>query len=678
MRSRVEELEGEVSMASVNPSEGYRRDIDGLRALAVLPVVLSHAGIAGFSGGFIGVDIFFIISGFLITGILIREIEAGTFSLIRFYERRVRRILPALFAMLAAVTVAGWFFLTPDRYVAFARSAIATIAFVSNVWFWRATGDYFGSTAELEPLLHTWSLAVEEQFYIVFPLLLWLVATRTRPTRIAIIVTLAIGSFALSVWATHAEPVANFFLAPMRSWELGIGALLALGVIPAKAPRPTCEVAAALGLALILASITLITPATPFPGLAALPPCLGAGLIIWACGQHTTAVGRLLSTPVPVWFGLISYSLYLWHWPLLVALKLSQNTTTLATHHAWAVVALAITLAYASWRFVEQPFRRRGSSTTTSRIFPASLAGATALLAAASVIVIQRGFTTRLPATVQATFERAVRRSDIEIACMKRSRPVQDGLCRVGSNTKHEPDMLIWGDSHAAAMLPGFEIWLDRQGRSAAAAVKSACPPLLHIVRTDQGNRHRCDAFNDAVITYLERHTAIRTVVLAARWALAAEGTRAPGETGSPALLGRADSATTTPAVANNLALFSYGMAETVRRLTAMDRQVLILGGVPEIGFSAPQAHLAQAFFARQPSNPPDFAAIQRRNANADAAIKTVASKFGASQVSIARLMCQPACRTQDGGTIFYRDDDHLSIAGARQFVPLALDLALK
>ncbi|MFC3097691.1 acyltransferase family protein [Alteraurantiacibacter palmitatis] len=224
-------------------SAAYRSDIDGLRCLAILPVVFNHAGFSAVPGGFIGVDIFFVISGFLITGILARELDENSFSIVRFYERRARRILPALFAVILACLIAGWIIMLPSEYVRLAKSAIATLLFVSNFWFWHAAGDYFGANVVFEPLLHTWSLAVEEQFYIIFPLLLWGLSRLPRRIWIAAIAIICLVSFALSVWLTSAYPTFSFYLLPSRAWELGLGALLALGLIPPP-PRNSPSVAA--------------------------------------------------------------------------------------------------------------------------------------------------------------------------------------------------------------------------------------------------------------------------------------------------------------------------------------------------------------------------------------------------------------------------------------------------
>ena len=295
----------------------YRSDIDGLRALAVVPVVLGHAHVTGFAGGFVGVDVFFVISGFLITTILATEAREGSFSLTRFYERRARRLFPALFAVLIFCAAAAWTRFPAEDLEAFGRSLLATIFFGSNMLFWSETG-YFDIAAEQRPLLHTWSLAVEEQFYLLFPLAVWW-TTRRMGGRYAAWLWPAMGaSFVLSVVWVPTHPSSAFYLVPARAWELLMGSALALGLVPALRQQSHRETCSALGTLFIAMSVVLYDANTPFPGSNAVLPCLGAALVIHAGHSGTTAVGRLLGTKPVVFVGLISYSLYLWHWPLLV------------------------------------------------------------------------------------------------------------------------------------------------------------------------------------------------------------------------------------------------------------------------------------------------------------------------------------------------------------------------
>ena len=334
----------------------YRAEIDGLRSLAILPVVAFHAGIERLSGGFTGVDVFFVISGFLITKIILDELgdPAGSrFSILEFYKRRILRILPALAVVLAATAAAAWAIMLPNEFLATGRSVAATALFLSNVYFWRTSG-YFADAAELKPLLHTWSLAVEEQFYVFFPILLVLVARFLRGRFALAIALLSAASLALCLVLTPRAPSAAFFLLPARIWELGLGALIAAGGVPRVADARARGALAGLGIALILFGVFALSEEDPFPGWNALYPVLGAGLVI--AYARDTAPGRLLSAAPLVYAGKISYSLYLWHWPVIVFYRMRLGAALDPLDIA-AVIGLSWLLADLSWRYVERPFR---------------------------------------------------------------------------------------------------------------------------------------------------------------------------------------------------------------------------------------------------------------------------------------------------------------------------------
>lgn len=341
----------------------YRADIDGLRAIAILPVVFFHAGFGFAQGGFVGVDVFFVISGYLITSLVHREMLAGEFSLARFYERRVRRLFPALFAMLSAcAVVAAWLLLPQDlRY--FGGSLFATTLFSSNIFFWLEAG-YFDVAAERKPLLHTWSLAVEEQFYLLFPFFLLLVLRYLPRRLVAVIGAVTVVSLLTSEWMLRNSDSAAFYLAPFRAWELGLGASLALIAPRTRHDNRYAEAFAWLGLALISASVAAFSWQTPFPGLHALVPAVGAALVIWSGSRASTHAARILSARPLVFTGLISYSLYLWHWPLLVFARHFAIRELTAAERLGVLLA-SVVLAMASWRYIERPFR--GGATASCR-----------------------------------------------------------------------------------------------------------------------------------------------------------------------------------------------------------------------------------------------------------------------------------------------------------------------
>jgi peptidoglycan/LPS O-acetylase OafA/YrhL len=653
----------------------YRPDIDGLRAVAVVPVVLYHAGMPGVAGGFVGVDVFFVISGFLITGILHDDLATGRFSLVGFYERRARRILPALIAVILACFIGAATLARPLFFAQFAKSAAATALFGSNIWFWRDSLDYFASAAAFQPLLHTWSLAVEEQFYIVFPLLLWALFPRPRPVLTGIVIAGCFLSFSLAIWGTSANPAAAFYLAPTRAWELGLGVLLALGVVPKCQRSWAREGAAAAGIAAILAAVVLYEPDTPFPGFAALLPCVGAAALIWSGIQGPTRTGALLSTQPVVFVGLISYSLYLWHWPILAFLRLYSGVLIQPGKVAAAAVAASFVLAAASWIFVERPFRRRPpAGFGRSAIFAVSLTGLTFVVLLAAGIWSTGGLPQRLSPEMKIVMSEAEENPDRGEGCLGRMPEL--GLCRFGATANGEAaDFLLWGDSHALAVLPGIDVAAHKAGRSGLFAGKLACPPLLGLDRAGAGPDHNCVGFNAAVMEELKNRNDLPLVILEARWALAAEGYRAPGEPGKPVLLERAETEPTPKDPSGNFALFRAGLDKTVTAILGTGRKVILLGGVPEIGWNVPDELFRHLRWGVPLSAPPTRNEVTRRNDRADLVLTGLAERQGVRLLQIAPLLCNPVCRVEEDGRPLYSDDDHLSRFGATTLVgPLFLE----
>jgi peptidoglycan/LPS O-acetylase OafA/YrhL len=379
-------------------SSGHHRpEITGLRAVAVMPVVLFHAGLTWVSGGFLGVDIFFVISGFLITRIITFELEAGKFSLRRFYERRIRRILPAMLAMGAICVPPAIALMLPDDLENFGQSLIATALSANNVLLF-ATADYFDQASAFKPLLHTWSLGVEEQYYLVIPLALMLAYKAVKRAGVTLLVAIATCvSFAISVWASSRFPDANFYLPFSRAWELGAGGLLALSATTGASTRLTAGFrgfAAAVGMLLILGSLVLIDETTSLPSWASLPCVIGTLLVIhFARGDGL--VGRMLASSPAVWIGLLSYSLYLYHQPLFVFLRVSALTPPPLHLMLIAIVPLFV-VSYASWRFVEEPFRdpRR---TSTRSVVALCVSGMLGLSAVGATMHLSSGFKASWP-----------------------------------------------------------------------------------------------------------------------------------------------------------------------------------------------------------------------------------------------------------------------------------------
>ena len=333
----------------------YRRDIDGLRGVAVLSVIFFHAGFSWFQGGFTGVDVFFVISGYLITTIIQKEIDEERFRLANFYERRVRRIMPALFVTIVATWIVAFLLYMPPEFKSYSASVATTATFASNILFWRQ-GGYFAGPAEIKPLLNIWSLAVEEQFYLLFPVTMIFLARFGHKTRLFVISLVLLISLALSIRGTSHAPGAAFFLTPSRAWELMLGAVFAFDFLKVKQSRWIAESAAVTGLSMILWSVSFFSSKTHFPGASAATPCLGAAFLIYSGLTVKTAIGRILGSQPLVFIGLISYSLYLFHWPVFAFVRYYW-ILPLPVYASTAVLIFSIVAALLSWKYIEKPFR---------------------------------------------------------------------------------------------------------------------------------------------------------------------------------------------------------------------------------------------------------------------------------------------------------------------------------
>ena len=337
----------------------YRPEIDGLRAFAIIPVILYHAGFQLFGGGYVGVDVFFVISGYLITSIIVAELEKGPFSLVHFYERRARRILPALFATLFISLPFAWYWLLPDAMVSFSESLIAVSIFVSNIYFWQTSG-YFEAAAELKPLIHTWSLAVEEQYYVLFPLFLILSWKLGKRWIVGLLIIVFVVSLACAQWLSIKRPSFAFFLLPTRGWELLIGAFVAFYYSNHNIKKHNHRIeqlGSLLGLSLITYAVFAYSNQTPFPSVYTLVPTLGAALII-IFARSGTLVGKLLSSKPFVGIGLISYGAYLWHQPMF-AFARQRVLGQPSMHLILGLAVLSFAFAYMSWKYIERPFRNK-------------------------------------------------------------------------------------------------------------------------------------------------------------------------------------------------------------------------------------------------------------------------------------------------------------------------------
>jgi peptidoglycan/LPS O-acetylase OafA/YrhL len=496
----------------------HRADIDGLRTVAVLPVVAFHVGVHVLRGGFVGVDVFFVISGFLITQMIADQLEVGRFSILSFYERRIRRILPALLAVLLAVYLTGLVYFLPADVIDLSKSLIAAALSGSNVYFWFGAG-YFDRMAISKPLLHTWSLAVEEQFYMVWPIMLMLGYRFFRRQVFTAMLALSILSLAASAIGAYEFPIATFYLPFTRFWELSIGGLLALGAVPRALGAIARNVLAAVGLALIAGSVLVIDPLMPFPGLLALPPCVGAAMILLAGRDGDSLVGRLLSLRPMVFIGLISYSLYLWHWPITVFQRncvfLMGGLTEFQTK--LLIIGASMAAASLSWKFIETPFRSGTLRPSAGRLFKMAAAGTATIILLGMVAWSAAGFPARFsPRELRAaSFVGYDSRIEFRFGKCFLSDPLKewrlDPGCLTLSPTKK--NLLLLGDSHAADLWYGLSVaFADKNFLQVTAA---ACLPTVSHKVTEVA---KCTAIMDGVYQDFLVHRHVDQVLLSAKW----------------------------------------------------------------------------------------------------------------------------------------------------------------
>jgi peptidoglycan/LPS O-acetylase OafA/YrhL len=638
----------------------YRRDIDGLRAIAVIAVVLFHFGVPGFTGGFVGVDIFFVISGYLITSIIWNQRQAGRFSFVDFWARRARRILPALFVMILAVLAVGWFLMAPKDYEELGRSVRYQVMFVSNILFMRQDG-YFDAASDLKPLLHTWSLAVEEQFYIVFPLLLTVLSSRLKHWRLALFGVLLV-SFGLSVWAVAHHPEKAFFLLPMRAWELLAGAMLA--VAPRTGWRLTstgAQVVSLAGSALILLAVFCYDKSTPFPGAAALLPTLGVVALIWANGHRQTLVGGLLASRLLVGLGLISYSWYLWHWPVFVFASYASVDEP-GPFDISGLILLSLVLGYLSWRFVETPLRERRLLAERRQILLAAACGVLVLGLAGQTLRWTDGLPARLPEQALQYAKGKEWRAEL-MRCLANDKTPDDKLfCHYGTPTPGASKALVWGDSHATALIPVFDDGAQKHGVSVILASSPGCIPVAGLEHHSQ-----CARFNRRVEQAMKPQS-VGDVVLVARWSLYLYGD-VKGDLGYVLRdsQGRYDRAIAEQRLAE-------GLTATVRQLRNDGHRVWLVKEAPLQQFSPPY-RLSRLAMLHRPTDDvglPVAEHFKRQAFISQLFAQIAAANPGVTVVDPAPLLCddEGLCRAELDGHSLYTDDNHLSEVGARFIAP--------
>lgn len=648
----------------------YRAEIDGLRALAVVPVILFHAGFELFSGGFVGVDVFFVISGYLITTILIEDIDNKRFSIVNFYERRARRILPALFFVMLVCIPFAWMWMLPNQMKDFSQSLVAVSLFASNILFWRESG-YFAAAAEEKPLLHTWSLAVEEQYYVLFPIFL-ILAWRFGKNRVFwMIVAMAAISLLLSEWGWRNKATANFYLAPTRAWELFAGSIAAF-MVQKKGVQKN-NLLATLGLAAIVFSIFFYDETKPFPSVYALVPVLGVVLLV-LFGEKDTLAAKLLSTKGFVGIGLISYSAYLWHQPLFAFARIRS-----LEHPSMSLMLtlsfLSMVLAYFSWRCIETPFRDK-SAITRMQILSASLAVVASFSAVGLSGHLSKGFPNRIDESLLLTIEKiddeALRLAGIGCHLgtdIPNSFPTECGV----NLEKSQIDVLFIGDSHLDAIGRQLLDRFEALGMSAYALSYSGCVPISGLNRADMDNSFQCVEYNEAVRNFAQVN-GVKTIVLIGRFPLYLLGERYNNgeggiEDGNPVLV-HLDS-TESPTRSNNsvdriqsvLNRYRSDIQELTKRFN-----VVVFTPTPEVGWDVPNYYSKQIMFSsadRQSeiSISHSYHSYLERSRLFNDMLSSIMSE-NLHVYDISKLFCTEStgrCVANIDNNLLYRDDDHLS-----------------
>ncbi len=610
----------------------YRTEIDGLRAISVLSVILYHAEFELFRGGFVGVDVFFVISGYLITSIIYVEVISGNFSLKNFYERRIRRIFPALFFVMASCMIFAWLWLLPTDFMAYAQSQVYVSMFASNIWFWSNVG-YFDTDGALKPLLHTWSLAVEEQFYLLYPVGFLILTRFFKRWALACVLFVAFLSFAFAQWAAYKQPNFAFYFLPARIWELLVGASIALILMAnrgKKFRRGLREIYAGLGLFMVACSVFLFDRFTPFPGMFALAPTLGAALII-VFAERDTWIGRLLSLKIFVQIGLVSYSAYLWHQPIFAFARL-KSLETLTTYSPAVLLLATFGLAFFTWRFIETPLRN-SRSFVGARVFSAALAISVMFLAIGLTINNLKGVEGRFKARLigdvgQLEFHRFVDKNYFD--CEPKSVTAQalswGSFLRCKQSKSGVPDVVLLGDSHAEHLFIGLA---EAEENSNVAFYISDSVPLI--------DNPKFEGFFEEILKNKKRQTVLITFMYSYQFSSL-----------------------------NKRDIFDR-LESTIDSLQRAGKDVFIIGDVPQFQINP---EICKFRFQKMDvldrcKLPINHATYQNRPY--EAMMEYLSKKNGVQFVELNKALCdEVTCGIINDNQILYRDNHHLNILGSK------------
>ncbi len=651
----------------------YRPDIDGLRAIAVLAVLFFHTEVPGFGGGFVGVDVFFVISGYLITLTIKKDIDQGNFSIARFYEKRIRRIFPALFPVMMTAFIVSFFLFDADALKHFGRSILATILFYSNILF-RDESGYFAAPALKKPLLHTWSLSVEEQFYIIYPAALLLISRLFKGRYIAILVIFIISSLSLCIYNTYHDQSSAFYLVDTRAWEFLCGSIIALGIIRPPSSGTINNLLSVTGAGLLLYSISYYAETTLFPGYSAIAPVMGASMIIY-CGSngYSPIINKFLKWNPLGFIGLISYSLYLWHWPF-VSITKYMILRPLNIYDRISIIAVSFIVSILSWKFIEQPFRGKAPLLPNrKRLFATagiimSVFAMIGIMTANKAVSHLQGLVYGSNNAYNLKIEKATSGLEDESEYQEIIKDANKIIPPIIGKEHASPSFILWGDSHAYALKESVSEASKIYNLSGYLANYTLCPPVLGI---DMTSTPINEAFvNQKTILFIKRNPGIKTVIIAGRWSIYCVG-----------------SGVIRDAEANNMnktdsEILRIGLFRTVHALLEMGRNVVIVRDVPEVGYDVNRYFwLSKRFPSLNDYNQmrPTVLDYNKRNAEANKIIEQIALLPNVSVVYPENLLFDKTGRVimDANNQLLYRDDNHLSKDGSR-YVSSVFDQVFK
>lgn len=655
----------------------YRAEIDGLRALAVIPVIFFHAGFKLFSGGFVGVDIFFVISGYLITSIILSELNENRFNILRFYERRARRILPGLFLVFFSCIPFALVLLTSDELLDFSNSLLSAVFFSSNIFF-SLDSSYFSSPSELKPLLHTWSLAVEEQFYIIWPFFLLIFSNFRWKWAVYFLTIIFFISLGLAHWGALSYPNYNFYLLPTRGWELLLGVFIAFYLQDHKNPQSDSlnQFLSIVGFSMIVYSIIFFDESTPFPSLYTLIPTLGTLLLILSTVKGTYLY-RILSFSPIVTLGLISYSTYLWHQPILSFARhrfLGETSDILLL----CLCFLSFIFAYVTWIFVEKPFRDK--QRISSKLFLKFIIFSLVFFSTFVFFVnhsdgLNNRFSNDVKSLQAIKINSMLATTECEIKLSNYSEDVIFQSCLIGDQSS-KPSFAIIGDSHAGSLIAGFDLYAKESGLSGYNFSHTNCFPSLGTGAYTPFDRFQkeCIAIREKIKSYIARGLLPKKIFLSARWTLTFEKNRFDNEEGGKEA-GK-------PFIYKNdfMSYISYKeaitkeLAETIKFYNENGFQVTIIYPIPEAGWDPLKIAIKEKIINENINFENSFLStshevFKRRNLQTlnildELVLEHSIAKFSTDELFCGLYLLPERCIVFKNGLPLYYDDDHLSQHG--------------